>query len=159
MTIRTATFDDWESLAPLMEAFNAMEGIAWKADAMAEAFRRLCEEASLGFALVAEDAQVTETRNPSGYVIATYNFDLEFAGRDAFVTELFVVPEARRRGVATALLEAAEGEAIRQDVRALHLLVLPNNRVAEALYRRMGFVASPRTMMTKALTTSLPRDR
>jgi ribosomal protein S18 acetylase RimI-like enzyme len=49
------------------------------------------------------------------------------------------------------LLAAAETEARRNGVRALHLLVAPGNRVAEELYRAAGFVASPRVMMTKPL--------
>jgi len=38
-------------------------------------------------------------------VLCHGRYDLEFAGRDAFVTELFVEPESRRRGLEGRLLE------------------------------------------------------
>lgn len=81
----------------------------------------------------------------------TYGFDSEFGGRDAFVTELFVAPRARRSGLAEALLAEAEAESRRNQAGALHLLVLPENHVARALYAKAGFATSPRIMMTKVI--------
>lgn len=137
-----------------MEVFNAGEGIAWKPAAVAAAFDRLCRDPSLGFALV---ARADRAATVLAYVVVTYNYDLEFAGRDAFVTELFVAPEARRAGVGASLLMAAETEARRHDARALHLLVAPGNHAAEGLYRKAGYAASPRVMMTKKVNEGEPR--
>jgi len=145
LAIRLATADDAALLAPLMAAFNAHEGIAWRPAEMGAAFADLCATPSLGFALVADDGA------PLGYAVVTYNFDLEWHGRDAFVTELFVAEGARRRGIGAILLHAAEREARTHDARALHLLVAPENHAAQALYRARGFEASPRIMMTKPL--------
>ena len=88
---------------------------------------------------------------PSAYVVVTYGYDLEWAGRDAFVTELFVAAPARRRGVAARLLREAEANARRNGTRALHLVVRPVNEAAMALYRHAGFDVIPRVLMTKVL--------
>jgi ribosomal protein S18 acetylase RimI-like enzyme len=145
MRTRLVTAADVPALLPLMADFNASEGIPWKRAKVGKAFRRLCDEPDLGFALVAENG------SPIGYVVVTFNYDLEHAGRDAFVTELYVARASRWQGVAKALLKAAEKEARRCSVKALHLLVSPQNRAARALYAGVGFMESPRITMTKLL--------
>jgi ribosomal protein S18 acetylase RimI-like enzyme len=52
---------------------------------------------------------------------------------------LAVAPEARRRGVATALLTAAEQRARRRGARKLSLRVLSTNPGAIQLYTQLGF--------------------
>ena len=60
------------------------------------------------------------------------------AGRSAEVSRLFVVPAARRLGVANALLEAAMRAAAENDLD-LFLDVTDDLRAAQALYERVGF--------------------
>jgi ribosomal protein S18 acetylase RimI-like enzyme len=60
------------------------------------------------------------------------------AGRSAEVSRLFVVPAARRQGVASALLEAAMRAATENDLD-LFLDVTDDLRAARALYERAGF--------------------
>jgi ribosomal protein S18 acetylase RimI-like enzyme len=52
---------------------------------------------------------------------------------------LAVAPEARRRGVATALLAAAEHRARERGARKLSLRVLSTNPTAIRLYTKLGF--------------------
>jgi ribosomal protein S18 acetylase RimI-like enzyme len=60
------------------------------------------------------------------------------SGRSAEVSRLFVVPAARRQGVASALLEAAMRAAADNDLD-LFLDVTDDLRAARALYQRAGF--------------------
>jgi N-acetylglutamate synthase-like GNAT family acetyltransferase len=60
------------------------------------------------------------------------------ADRSAEVSRLFVVPAARRRGVASALLQAAKRAAAENDLE-LFLDVTDHLRAARALYERAGF--------------------
>ena len=61
--------------------------------------------------------------------------------RDAFyVDALSTAPDARRRGVASALLDAAAAEARRRGHDWLHLDTTKSNEGARALYERYGFV-------------------
>lgn len=55
------------------------------------------------------------------------------------VMGLAVAPEARRRGVGTALLAAAEEQARARGARKLSLRVLSTNESALRLYERLGF--------------------
>ena len=57
----------------------------------------------------------------------------------AWVHDVFVRPEHRRRGVATALLEASETFVRSRGARQLRLAVLDRNHDARALYRGLGF--------------------
>jgi ribosomal protein S18 acetylase RimI-like enzyme len=148
MQIESAHADDEEALLPLMVEFNRPEGIVWKTEPMTAALHRLLSEPELGLVLVARGPG---TRSLVGYAIATFGYDLEFAGRDAFITELFVAPAHRGRGLGRRLLASAV-EALRaRDTRAVHLMVSPENERARSMYAEAGFVTSPRIMMTREL--------
>lgn len=145
-SIRPATLEDVPRLLTLMVDFNAFESIPYDPSRVGPALRQLVANDSLGFVRVAEvGADII------GYVVVTFGFDLEFAGRDAFVTELYVDAAHRRGGRARALLEAAERDARANEVRALHLVVRHENPNAIALYRSLGFAIVPRHLMTKKL--------
>ena len=60
-------------------------------------------------------------------------------GDDGEILNLAVLPSARRRGVATALLEAALEQLRLAGVTAVFLEVRESNRGAQALYLRRGF--------------------
>lgn len=72
---------------------------------------------------------VTATRGESPDDPATY----------AWVHDIFVRPEYRRQGVATALMAAAEAFVRSRGARELRLGVLDRNVDARALYRTLGF--------------------
>jgi ribosomal-protein-alanine N-acetyltransferase len=59
---------------------------------------------------------------------------------EAEVLTLAVAPDARRRGIAKALLEAACGEIRLRGGNAMFLEVATGNAPALELYRRIGFV-------------------
>ncbi len=142
--LRSATLDDLAALLPRTRALNAHEGIEISDELLERALRRLLSDASLGAAWLVEDGVTI------GYAITTYGYDLEFGGRDAYLTELWIDEERRGRGAATAVLEQLPHELRARDVRALHLQVRPENP-ARRLYERSGFVASPRLVMTRRL--------
>jgi ribosomal protein S18 acetylase RimI-like enzyme len=142
--LRSATLDDLAQLLPRTRALNAHEGIEISDELLEQALRRLLGDATLGAAWLVEDDVAI------GYAITTYGYDLEFGGRDAYLTELWIDEERRGSGAATAVLEQLPHELRTRDVRALHLQVRPDNP-ARRLYERSGFVASPRLVMTRRL--------
>ena len=144
-----ATSDDAHDILPLMVAFNQAESIVWRPDVMVPALHRLLTDSNLGIALVARSGA---SRGLAGYSLATFGYDVEFAGRDAFVTELFVDAAARGRGLGRRLLDSTLEHLRQSGVNAAHLVVRPENHRARALYESHGFHVSPRILMTKELT-------
>jgi GNAT superfamily N-acetyltransferase len=76
---------------------------------------------------------------------------VERGGTVLWVEELYVVPAARRGGVARSLLTRVREEALRRGVRAIDLEVVPSQAAALALYRSIGFEDVPRLRRTLRL--------
>ena len=87
---------------------------------------------------------------PAGYGILSYGYGIEHGGPEAFVEDLFVVPERRGCGLGTRLLDRLERHAAAAGIRALRLEVMPGNR-AGRLYRRLGYRNRGSALLTKPL--------
>lgn len=118
----------------MIERVNA-DASALLADLHARAFERpwsaaefakLLQNAAV-FALVWRDA------DPQGFVMAWA------AAGDAELITVAVAPEARRRGVAAALVDVASGVASACGAASMHLEVAENNAAARALYAKLGY--------------------
>jgi ribosomal protein S18 acetylase RimI-like enzyme len=144
-TLRRATKSDRESLLAMMKAFNALEGIEWVPEAVRPALDVLLADEKLGF------VGIVETDGMSGYVVLTWGFDLEWHGRDAFLTELYLEPESRGRGVGRGVLAAIERVARENGAGAMHLMVRPANVSAVRLYRGAGYSSPPRVFLSKVI--------
>jgi len=132
-----------------MAAFNRDDGIPFRRASVVGGLRRLLRERRLGIVMVAEGA---DRRRLDGYAIGTFGFDLEFAGPDAFLTELFVRAESRRHGLGARLLEAVTRALRDAGARAVTLLVRPENVAARRLYAAAGFEELPRVAMVRRLS-------
>jgi ribosomal protein S18 acetylase RimI-like enzyme len=88
---------------------------------------------------------------PIGYIILTVGFSFEFGGHDAFIDELYVSPEHRRKGVGRTAIKFLEARAVQMGVRAVHLEVSRDNPAAIELYSRCGYASHDRHLMTKRL--------
>jgi ribosomal protein S18 acetylase RimI-like enzyme len=144
--LRLATPGDLDAILPRTRALNALEGIEIAEPLLEAALRKLLADPGLGGCWLVERGGAAV-----GYAIVTFGYDLEFGGRDAYLTELWIDPAERGRGTGAAALALLEGELRALDVRAVHLGVRPENP-AVRLYERAGFEASPRVFMTRRLT-------
>jgi ribosomal protein S18 acetylase RimI-like enzyme len=146
--IELATTIEAPEVLRLIAQLYEGEAIRFCAEAMGAALRRLVSEPALGFVLVARERT---TRTIVGYGVATLGFDVEFAGHDAFITDLYVEPHTRSHGIGQALLDALTQGLRERGAKAAHLMVRPENERAQALYEARGFKVVPRTLMTKLL--------
>jgi ribosomal protein S18 acetylase RimI-like enzyme len=146
ITVRRATENDVTPLVALMVAYYTETDYPLDGAHAAHTFEVLLADPALGRVWIAAQRGI-----PVGYIVLTLGFSLEYGGRDAFVDDLFVHIEARRRGIATALLDATLEEARALGIRALHLEVERSNTGAQRLYERHEFRDNGRQLLTRRL--------
>src|SRR4051812_26500249 len=144
-----ATEADLPTLLDQMELFNRFEDVPWRRAETDRALRSLLADRSLGVAVMLERDAASV-----GYFVLTWGFDLEWNGRDAFLTELFLVPHARGHGRGSAAMRIVESIAREHGARALHLMVRDENAIARRLYAASGYTSPPRTFLSKDLRAS-----
>jgi len=88
---------------------------------------------------------------PVGYIVLTMGFSFEFHGHDAFIDELYIDSNFRRRGYGRQAVAFLENKARETGVNAIHLEVDRGNDPAFQLYWRAGYEDHDRFLMTKWL--------
>lgn len=141
-----ASAQDIDTLLPMMFDFNQGELIEVDPQALRPALARLLADEALGRVWLFQSGAGTV-----GYAVLTFGYDLEFAGRDAFITEIYLCPGARGKGFGRVVLAKIEAAAADLDTRAIHLMVRPENHPAVALYASAGYASPPRTFLSKTL--------
>jgi ribosomal protein S18 acetylase RimI-like enzyme len=149
---RVAVPADAPVLLGMMAQFNAAEGIDFEPQAARAPLLELIDAPALGLVPVFELAGQT-----AGYAVVTWNFDLEYGGRDAFLTELWLEPAHRGKGLGKAALRAIEDLCRTHKAAALHLAVRPDNDVAVRLYTSYGYSDWPRRVLSKSLRSQRPK--
>lgn len=133
MTIRRAKQSDRELVRGLWEQFEEeLGGPDYLRESWKDAWTDLSETVRSGVALIAE-----EDGRAVGFVFCVLG---DVGRRTAHVTDLYVAPDARSRGVGTALLAAIIEPAREAGLDHVSLEVLTRNNEARRLYDRLGFV-------------------
>jgi ribosomal protein S18 acetylase RimI-like enzyme len=94
---------------------------------------------------------ILEQQKSAGYVVLTLGFSFEYHGREAFIDELYIEPECRRKGLGRQAMKFVAGRAREMGVHAIHLEVDHGNEPALELYRRESYEDHGRYLMTKWL--------
>jgi ribosomal protein S18 acetylase RimI-like enzyme len=108
---------------------------------MAEVDRAIAEIAEEDGTIVIADLD----GRPVGYsAVVCQDASDEFELKDEWrrrglVTDMYVAPEGRRRGIAQALLGTAEQHVASRGIDWLQICVSPDNKPANALYKKAGF--------------------
>ena len=140
MQLRRATVKDVDAIAPLFDRYRQFyEQTPDAAKAREFIQARLSADESVIF--IAEDqGQVL------GFTQLFPSFSSVGAARAWILNDLYVLPEARRQGVARALLHAAADFGRSTGAARLELETDHDNRSAQALYRHMGWEVYDGTM-------------
>jgi ribosomal protein S18 acetylase RimI-like enzyme len=137
MRIRSAVEADQAVLRELWEEFEAeVPPPPGFDETWDEAWPDIARHIAEGVALIAEDDE-----GPAGYLWARAP-----ERGTAHVTDAYVRPRARRRGVTKALLRAAIAELRTRDVERVTLDVLTTNTIARSVWERLGFVEVQRLL-------------
>jgi ribosomal protein S18 acetylase RimI-like enzyme len=142
--IRVAGAADADTILGFMRRLYAQDGLPFDEAEARRTLAGILQDRSLGRVWI-----IGEGEDPIGYMILTLGYSLEYRGRDAFVDELFVREDRRRRGIGRKAMQVMEQACRELEVRALHLEVERPNTAARGLYRKLGFVDHDRILMTK----------
>ena len=85
-----------------------------------------------------------------GYLVLSFDFSLEYGGKNAWIDELFVQSEFRGQGIGSSALDFAAQTARELGAKVLHLEVNRGNPAIH-LYRRCGFEEHDRYLLSKWL--------
>jgi ribosomal protein S18 acetylase RimI-like enzyme len=133
ITLRRATLDDLDQLAPLFDAYRRF--YAQRADLQrARDFLRERLERGESAILLAELGG-----NVAGFTQLYPMFSSVRTARIWILNDLFVAEGARRQGVANALLDGAAQFAREQGAAGVMLETSRDNAPARALYRAAGW--------------------
>jgi ribosomal protein S18 acetylase RimI-like enzyme len=144
ITIRLARVSDLPELLHLIRAYYKFDGIRFQKSVIDAALSRLLRNRSLGRIWIMRDGV-----KPAGYVMLTFNYDLEFGGLEGIVTELFIESEYRTRGLGRCALEMVYGYCRSAGIRTVELQVEERNKSAQAFYRKLGFRRLSRIVMSR----------
>ncbi len=118
--------------------------IATSADALRSVIERVISDARHGFILLAN-----ADGKPVGVAYAAAHLSAEHGGVIGWLEELYVTPDARGRGVGSALLTETASRARALGWRALELEVVAGHERAVPLYARHEFTLTARTRFTR----------
>jgi ribosomal protein S18 acetylase RimI-like enzyme len=138
-----AGLDEPEIVGALMIGFRDHLGAKRPSDnAMLAGVERLMEDLGTEYLLAAPD----DDAPPAGVAQLRFRFSVWAAAPDCWLEDLYVRPEARRRGVASALMEACLERARERGCRRVELDTNESNDAALALYERFGFSTSSKDL-------------
>jgi ribosomal protein S18 acetylase RimI-like enzyme len=130
--VRRATREDALAFGRLLSRFNAEFGEETPtAEAIAERAAPLLEAGQITVLFAGE--------GPDGFVELRFWPWVYSAGGNAYVEELYVVPERRGEGLGRALLEAALEAARERGAEHIDLTTGESDTAARALYESTGF--------------------
>ncbi len=92
-----------------------------------------------------------------GYVVLTFNFDLEFGGLEGLVTDLFIIEKYRGHGLGKRALDVVDDYCRSREIGTVELQVTAENKEAQAFYRRIGFEQLSRVVMARDVRAGLRR--
>jgi ribosomal protein S18 acetylase RimI-like enzyme len=135
-TIEPAVVADVPALATLFDAYRVFYGAA-SAPARSQAFvGGLITTGNTHFFLAREAAG----GKAFGFVHLMPSINTVAMRPIWLLEDLYVIPAGRRRGVATALMRHAESFARKTGAERLTLATAHDNRHAQSLYKRMGYI-------------------
>jgi ribosomal protein S18 acetylase RimI-like enzyme len=149
-----AEVTDLEALLDFVKAYYDFDEIPYRSERIRTALRILLRDPSLGRVWI-----IRYGRKAVGHAILTFGYDLEFNGRQATITELFIAPAYRSRRLGSKMINLIEDTCRQLGIGALELQVERDNVRAQSLYRKLGFRTHDRIAMSKMLRAGRSRAR
>lgn len=146
MHIEKAQLADIETLAELIMAFNAEEGIQ---NTLIDVMYALID--SFKHPTLVASYFAYHEQQVIGYLHLTYTYSFEYLGVQAILDELFLKPAFRAQGLATELLNLAALEAKQNGANHLAGIISEQKPWLLKFYTHHGFKTLPYKPFTKRL--------
>ncbi|MBC8101259.1 MAG: GNAT family N-acetyltransferase [Cytophagales bacterium] len=142
LTIRPAARSDADALLTLIDALAAYEQLdppdaQAKARLVHDGFERTPARFEVFLAFDGENAQ---DASPLGYAIVFETYSSFLARPTLYIEDLFILPDARRKGVGSVLFSHLAAEALRRGCGRLEWVCLEWNTLAIGFYEKRGAV-------------------
>ncbi len=140
INIRRAGERDLSALVQFNQAMaRETEGKELDGHVLASGVRNLLEQERYGFYVVAESSGANQELEVIGSLMVTYEWSDWRDGLFWWIQSVYIVPQARRRGIYRRLYEfVKELAAKQQGVRGFRLYVEKENGIAQRTYQQLG---------------------
>lgn len=148
VAIQEVEADSFETAFYLLEQFFREEGFSTPAQRMRASLRTMVTAPGSAVFLAWRGSEAV------GVATVTTSVGLEY-GRSAELEDLYVLPQERGNGVASALIEAVCGWCYEKQVSVVLVTVTPEGATEHQLtefYRRRGFADTGRVILERACT-------
>jgi GNAT superfamily N-acetyltransferase len=139
VSFRPCSPKDHATLLKFIIAYYRFDKIPFHRKSLEQGLHTLLRNLSLGKAWFMESH-----KRPVGYAIVTCNFDLEYGGVEAMLTDLYVDKRYRDKGIGSLALYEIEDFCRERGIRTIGLQVQHHNKSATTFYRKAGFHILPR---------------
>ena len=141
-----STVADLRKLLALIEAYYRFDQIKFDRRRIKSSLTALLRDNSLGRVWLIRFAGCD-----AGYVIVTFAYDIEFGGRQAIITDLYLAEKYRGMGLGCSTIDQVASRCRPLRIMTLELQVERHNRAAQTFYRKVGFQPLDRIPMSKSL--------
>lgn len=143
MKMIPAVMEDIPELLEMIRLFYEEDHHEFREGVIEHALGEILSESSWGrIYLIQSDEQL------AGYFILTYNWSLEYGGRNIFIDEIFIKKKFRGRGLGKNSIDFIEQTVKDQKIKAVHLEVTKYN-IAKKLYESRGYFSHNSDLMSK----------
>ena len=135
-----ARIEDCAVISELIHALAQFEKLADQCEATPEKIRlALFGAAPAAHCLLAwEVDEELQTRKPAAFALYFFNFSTFVAKKGLYLEDLFVVPQARGKGLGTRMIERLGEIARKENCGRFEWVVLDWNASAQNFYRKLG---------------------
>jgi|SRR5579864_2012258 len=137
-------------LLEFVRRYYDFDGIRFSRARIRRGLEELLRSRSLGRVWV-----IRVGKHNAGYIVLTFGYDLEFGGRQATVTEFYILEQYRRLKIGTQALNFVEGFCRELGIGALELQAERNNARARSFYKKLGFKSHDRIPLSKELPATI----
>ncbi|HEY9851675.1 MAG TPA: GNAT family N-acetyltransferase [Leptolyngbyaceae cyanobacterium] len=144
VNFKKANYDDRDLILELIREFYEIEHVEYNRQVLEKCLPEIFDSEQWGMLwLICVENEV------AGYIFLTFGYSFELHGINALVDELYIREAYRLKGIGKKALKFVESVCESLGIKTMNLVVGYENEVAKNVYKKFGFTAYERYIMTK----------